>query len=266
MSSPTIEIFSIGTELVMGRIQDTNSYWIAQQVAQLGGAVRRITLIPDNRDDIIRCLKDGVERSADVIITTGGLGPTPDDMTVECVATLLGTSTAAHEPTLEDYMRRRNLTSRDDLTPNLVRMATVPNGTEVMQNPVGWAPCLRAAIGDTKLFILPGPPKEMEALFTLYIARYISENYATKSASLRVLVNMFESQVSPLMQAVMERFPGSYLKAYVALRESPEHNLPVDIVATGGSAAEAQEMLQQSVEYFAHLVQEQGKSLEYYEE
>lgn len=266
MNTPTIEIFSIGTELVMGRIQDTNSHWIAQQVAQLGGKVRRITLVPDDVPDIIDCLQDSIQRNTDILISTGGLGPTPDDVTVECVSTILGTPASVHEPTLQDYMRRRNLTSRDQLTPNLINMATVPSGAEVMQNPVGWAPCILARQEETCIFILPGPPKEMEALFTLYVARYISENYATKSASLRVLVNMYESEVSPLMESVMERFPGSYLKAYVALRESVDHNLPVDVVAAGADAAEAQRTLQQAVEYFAHLVTENGKRLEYYED
>jgi molybdenum cofactor synthesis domain-containing protein len=262
MDSPTIEICSIGTELVMGRIQDTNSCWIAGQVAQLGGQVRRITLVPDDRDDILACWNDGIARGADIVISTGGLGPTPDDVTAECLAVLMGTNLRVHEPTLEDYMRRRNLTSRHDVTPNLIAMATVPDGAEVLRNPEGWAPCIHAHVADTDLFVLPGPPREMQALFNLYIAGFLADNYTAKSASRRVLVNMFESEVSPLMQAVTEKFPGSYLKAYVALRQSLEHSLPVDIVATGPSASEAETTLHQAIAHFATLVADKGKTME----
>src|SRR5437868_9698012 len=81
-----VEIFSIGTELLIGRIQDTNSFWLAEQVSELGGTIGRITIVGDHAPTIVEALGDAVRRGAGTIMTTGGLGPTPDDLTVECVA------------------------------------------------------------------------------------------------------------------------------------------------------------------------------------
>jgi len=258
---PIVEILSIGTELTMGRIQDTNSQWIAGEVSRLGGIVRRIIVLRDCREEIIAAFRECVARKTNLIISTGGMGPTPDDMTVECVAFILDVPTIIHEPTLEDYMRRRNLKRRDQLTPNLLRMATVPAGAEIFPNPVGWAPCVSATLGECRIFVLPGPPHEVQALFSLYIAQHISRDSQPRCASQRVAVDMFESEVSPLMQEVMTRFAGVYLKAYVSLRPSPDHRLPIDIVATGESAAAAEAILDRAVRCFTHLVEERGKTV-----
>src|SRR5688572_1279833 len=91
-----VEIFSIGTELLIGRIQDTNSYWLSQQVTELGATVGRITIIGDDRATIVGALGEALARGARTIITSGGLGPTPDDLTVGCLAELLGVATEVH--------------------------------------------------------------------------------------------------------------------------------------------------------------------------
>jgi molybdenum cofactor synthesis domain-containing protein len=262
--APPIELFSIGTELVMGRIQDTNAHWMAQEIAKVGGYLRRATMLPDDLDEIVLALREAIDRGTKILITTGGLGPTPDDLTVEAVARLTGVKPVADEFTLQDFMRRRNLTDRAQVTPGMVKMATVPEGSEVLQNPAGWAPCARLRIGGATLMILPGPPKEMVALFSRYVEGFISESYQTKIASVRVVVSMFESEVSPLLQEVMERHPNTYLKAYVALRHEG-HGMPVDIVARGEDPAAAQQLLDRALDLLGRLVTEKGKTMEYFE-
>jgi nicotinamide-nucleotide amidase len=261
-----IELFAIGTELVIGRIQDTNSFWMAQQIAALGGNLRRVTQLVDDLDQIVEALGDSLSRGTGIIITTGGLGPTPDDLTVEAVARVLNRETVVDEATLDDYMRRRNLSSRDEISAGLRKMATVPAGSEVLQNPAGWAPCTFVRHDGGSIIIMPGPPKEMEAVFTLHVAGVIAQTSVRKPAALRLVVNMHESEVSPLMQEVMARCPGCYLKAYVAMREAFENALPVDVVATGEDDAAARHSLQEAVTFFSELVQARGKTMEYYEE
>jgi molybdopterin-biosynthesis enzyme MoeA-like protein len=170
------------------------------------------------------------------------------------------------EPTLDDYMRRRNLTSRDELTAGLIKMATVPEGSEVRQNPAGWAPCTFVHHDGGTIVIMPGPPKELEAVFTLHVAELITQVSDTKTAALRVVVTMFESEVSPLMQEVMARFPTCYLKAYVALRDAGGQTLPLDVVATGPNDHEARQTLQEAVSLLGELVTARGKTMEYGEE
>lgn len=261
-----IELFAIGTELVIGRIQDTNSFWMAQRIAELGGNLRRVTQLVDDLDQIVEALANSLGRGTGIIITTGGLGPTPDDLTVAAVARVLNRETVVDEATLDDYMRRRNLNSRDEISPGLRKMATVPAGSEVLQNPAGWAPCTFVRHEGGSIIIMPGPPKEMEAVFTLHVAGAIAAASEHKTAALRVVVNMHESEVSPLMQEVMARCPGCYLKAYVAMREAFESALPVDVVATGGDDAAARHALQEAVTCFSDLIQARGKKMEYYDE
>jgi molybdenum cofactor synthesis domain-containing protein len=266
MADTPVEIFAIGTELVIGRIQDTNSHWMAQRVGELGGSVRRITALVDDLDDIVGALRESLSRGTRLLLVSGGLGPTPDDLTIEAVARVLTSEVVVDEATLEDYMRRRNLSGRDQLTPGLMKMATVPAGAEVCPNPAGWAPCTICRAGEATLIVLPGPPREMEAVFTLHVAGRVAALTAHKSAALRVVVNMYESEESPILQEVMARHPGTYLKAYVAMREAFDKGLPVDIVATGEDEEGAQRLLQTAVTFFGGLVNARGKTMEYYDE
>ena len=259
--TPIIEVFSIGTELLMGQIQDTNSHWIAQQIFKIGAQLRRVTMLSDELDEIIGVVDDSVRRGTDIIITTGGLGPTPDDMTVEAMSKLIGVEPVTSDETLENFMQRRNIQNRSDISPTLVNMATVPATAEVFLNPVGWAPCIRIEKEQANIFSLPGPPREMQALFERYVLHFISSHYETRTATARVIVSMYESQVSPHLQEVMQRYPNTYLKAYVALRD--EQGMPVDIVATGDDAESAKNVLQTAVDYFAELVKSQGATITY---
>lgn len=266
MAEPVIEIFSVGTELIMGRIQDTNSHWIAQQIVRLGGHLHRITILPDETDDIVQAVGQAIARGTGIIIITGGLGPTPDDRTVEAVSRLVGVEPALHEPTLEGFMRRRNIADRNEVSPALRKMAMAPEGADVFQNHVGWVPCIRVKKDHATIFVLPGPPREMEALFNGYVAEFIAASYETKTAALRVMVDMFEAEVSPLLEAVMKKYPDTYLKAYVAMRQSMNHSLPVDVVATGRDAADAQHVLNAAVGYLSELITGKGKRVELYDE
>lgn len=262
---PTIELFAIGTELTLGRIQDTNSVWIAQQIANMGGAVRRITILGDEIEEIVGALREAIERGTEILITTGGLGPTPDDLTVAAIARLVGCRAVVHEPTLESYLRRRGISRREEAPPNLVKMATVPEVSEVFHNPAGWAPCLRTVCGQAVLFTLPGPPREVMPLFLQYVGPAIAASLPGKTAVQRVAVVLPESELSGPMQEVMRRFPTCYLKAYVALRPVPGHPLPLDVVARGEDEGSARETLRQAIACLAELVAQRGASLQPWE-
>ena len=257
--SPVIELFSIGTELTLGQIQDTNAHWIAQQILQLGGQLRRVTMLRDEFEEMFEAISDAIARKTDLILTTGGLGPTPDDMTVEVVAKIIGRPTIVHEATLSSFMERRQITNRDDIGPALISMATVPEGADVFQNPVGWAPCIRVVEGDSSILLMPGPPREMKSIFETYITPLIAERYSSKTATRRVYVNMFEAEVSPLLQQVMGEHPGTYLKAYVALRRTDGQFMPVDLVSTGADEVDAASRLEKASEYFRTLVVQKSK-------
>lgn len=265
-SDITVEIIAIGTELVMGRIQDTNTFWMEQQIVPLGGHVRRAVMVEDDREEILDAVTSAITRHAAFVITTGGLGPTPDDLTFECLAELAGTTVAPHEPTMDEFVRRRKLNSRDELTWNLVRMATVPKTATVLQNPLGWAPCVRMDFGNTdkmtRLFAVPGPPNEMQAVFATHIAPAIAEASGICRVAARVTIDMWESEASPLFQEVMKNFPGSFLKGYIAMRSAPEDRLPVDVIVAHTDRDEAVRRLREAVDLFERLLQAAGRTME----
>ena len=254
-----VEICSVGTEIVMGRIQDTNSSWIARRVASLGAFINRITAVPDEEELIVDLFRSSLARHPDVLIVTGGMGPTEDDVTVACMARVLGLPLELHEDTVQRFVARRHLQDRSQLSPGALKMATVPAGADVGENPVGWAPCIHLRHEGTDVFILPGPPKEMVATFDAHVLPVLAARADRRTCSLRIAVEMHESEVAPLMHEVMEHQRGTYLKAYVALWTRGDGYLPVDVVATGESEERAQEAADQALRSFSEMVEARGR-------
>jgi molybdopterin-biosynthesis enzyme MoeA-like protein len=115
--------------------------------------------------------------------------------------------------------------------------------------------------------MMPGPPREMKAVFETHIQPLIAERYRSEITTARVYVNMFEAEVSPLMQKVMERHPDVYLKAYVALRKVDGDTMPVDLVSTStDDKADAETQLRLAMDYFQELVVEAGKRFSFEDE
>ncbi len=187
---PAIEIYSIGTELLNGQIQDTNSWWMARQIAALGGYVRRIAILDDDAEEISGVLSDACRRGTRIAITSGGLGPTPDDLTVEVIAGIMGVEVAVDESLVGRFMRSRGIERREEVNPGLLKMATIPEGATAHPNPAGVAPCVEVRVGGTTLFALPGPPREVEALFRQSVEPVIAELYSRARVSRRVAVNL----------------------------------------------------------------------------
>ena len=254
------EIFSIGTEVVLGRIQDTNSSWLAERVVAGGGDLARITAVRDVPDEVESALRDAIDRGAGLVLTTGGLGPTPDDLTVEIVARIIGCGVRSDEAVIADYRERRQIPATEELNPSMVKMGTVPEAAHVFINPVGWAPGFAVEVDGSVLFCMPGPPREVKGIFETHLAGIVSEGYRGKVAIRRVRIEMFESQVSPLLQEVMDKFPNAYLKAYVAMGDGT--GLPVDVVVRGADGLSPGQELRGVLDFFAALAQVHGKSLE----
>lgn len=255
-----VEIFSIGKELLIGQIQDSNSFWLSQQVTSLGATMQRITILDDHQPTIVKGLGDAVKRGAKTIITTGGLGPTPDDLTVASIAELLGVGTHVDDAVVQDHLRRRGITIEEH-TENLKRMATVPDGATAYASPAGWAPLIRVDLDGCTIFSMPGPPREMEAVFARFLEDYFSTGEgARRAVTHRVYVDMWESEVSPLLQQVMEAVPGTYCKGYIALGN--QRFLPIDVVTRGTDETEAQAALSKALDLLERLVGEVGRDFQ----
>lgn len=168
-SSPRVALITIGTELILGRVPNTNADWLAQQIDQVGGHVCSVTTIRDHPDDIVISITEAISRRATHIITTGGLGPTPDDLTVATVAEMLSCPVVEDEGLLTHFRRKLGLGEGEPLDVLMRKVTTIPAYGSAGPNPNGWGFCIQVLHAGVTLFILPGPPREVEALFPIYI-------------------------------------------------------------------------------------------------
>ncbi len=157
------EIVTIGTEMLLGDLVDTNTAWLSERLAALGVGVYRHTTIGDNSDRIIGALREAAAR-ADLVITTGGLGPTSDDLTNECLGVVTGRGMVEYTEAREhvDEMFRR---FGREPTANNYKQALFPEGTQLIPNPLGTAMGALLEADGTTFATLPGVPSEMKRMF-----------------------------------------------------------------------------------------------------
>jgi competence/damage-inducible protein CinA-like protein len=196
------EVVAIGTELLLGDVVNGNAAWLGRELAAIGIDVERTTAVGDNIARIVEALASALDR-ADVVITTGGLGPTQDDLTREALATLAGVE-LVRDPRLEAALRRRYAAAgRPDFAPNNLRMADHPAGAGLLTNPAGTAPGLRVTVGDRgPIYALPGVPREMTEIFTNSVRAELVERVGAGAVVLsRALrtVGIWESEVAQLL-------------------------------------------------------------------
>jgi nicotinamide-nucleotide amidase len=173
---PIAEIISIGTEILLGDILDTNAQYIARTLKDTGIDLYRKTTIGDNASRIAQALKESLER-CDIVITSGGLGPTVDDLTREGVALAVGVPTEYHPELWEQIQERFQRFGRQP-TENNKRQAYLPIGALPVENQVGTAPAFIVnAPGDKSIISLPGVPREMEYLLEKAVLPYLVEHY-----------------------------------------------------------------------------------------
>ena len=162
----TATLFTIGDELLIGQVVNTNVAWLGEQLSALGVTVRRTAVVGDEAEDIRRELRRALAE-ADLVLLTGGLGPTHDDITKRAVADELGRELVFHDDLLDAVRRRFERRGRRMSESNRV-LAEVPAGFEVLRNPLGTAPGLwfegEVEGAERALVILPGVPHEMRAL------------------------------------------------------------------------------------------------------
>ncbi|HZZ85416.1 MAG TPA: competence/damage-inducible protein A [Anaeromyxobacteraceae bacterium] len=201
--TPTVEILSTGDELLTGQVVDTNSTWLMDRLWDLGLMVRRKTLVADDRQDLQAALREVTGR-ADVVVMSGGMGPTEDDLTAECVAAVLGVPLELHEPSLEAIRRRFEQFGRP-MTPNNRKQALFPRGAEVIPNRFGTAPGFSVTIGRARLFCLPGVPVEYKGLCEEAVLPRLSAGLGAASAGRVVkLFGLGESSADQTMRPVMD--------------------------------------------------------------
>lgn len=172
---PTAEIITIGTELLLGETVDTNTRTIAQALRRAGINLFRTATIGDNKERIAEIIQEAMER-AEIIITTGGLGPTVDDPTREAIALAIGVE-SEFRPELWEQIQERFQRYGHTPTENNKRQAYVPEGAVAVENDLGTAPAFIVETNRHAIITLPGVPREMEHLLEKKILPYLRERY-----------------------------------------------------------------------------------------
>ena len=205
-----IEIVTIGNEVLSGRTFDTNFVTLARALEEASVVVAYHSTVGDTVEAISDALKLALSR-ADGVIMTGGLGPTPDDMTRKAVSTTLSRPLQLDEGVLA-HIRERGKRAGRKLPSSVETMALVPRGAELWPNPVGAAPGILIEHRKKPVILLPGPPNELEALTRDFVAPYLRERSGTsiESFTLRTF-GLFESQLHERIGPLSDAWSGATL-------------------------------------------------------
>ena len=232
------EIICIGTELLLGNIVNTDATDVAQTLSEMGISVYRYTAVGDNPERLAEVVQAAARR-ADLLITTGGLGPTLDDLSKQTVAAAFGKKLVRHpecEADIRTYFERLHR----PMTPNNLLQAMLPEGCTVLKNDWGTAPgCVFDAEG-VKVIMLPGPPRECRAMLRYRVAPYLKGLSGQTIHSRYVhIFGMGESQVESLLHDLMEQSSNPTVAPY-----AKEGEVMLRITAAASSQAEAETMIE----------------------
>lgn len=219
--SKTAGIVIIGNEVLSGKTQDTNSYFLCQELRSLGVNVCRISVIPDEID-LIGSKVARFARTFDWVFTTGGVGPTHDDVTMAGIAHGFGVKVIRH-PDLERRLRARH---GDNLNEARLRMTEVPQGAELLGGGSIYAPIVKLQ----NVFIFPGIPRVMRENFTAIKERFREAPFFLKL----VYVKEGEGVIASILNDLLKRFPELMLGSYPVL-DNPDYRVKVTLESKDGA-------------------------------
>ncbi|MBP9551867.1 molybdopterin-binding protein, partial [Veillonella sp.] len=174
-----VELVSTGSELLLGDTVNTNVSWLAQELNKLGYTIAYQSTIGDNRGRMAEIFRRAAER-ADIVISTGGLGPTQGDITREVLASAMGREVEFNSLAMTEVQKFFKRVNREVPTAASRREAMLPVGAGVLRNPVGVAPGVTLEVEDTTFILLPGPPGEMKGMFTDSVVPYLQERFGSQ--------------------------------------------------------------------------------------
>jgi nicotinamide-nucleotide amidase len=217
-----VEIFAIGNELLVGQVQDTNTFWLVRSLTALGANVRRAVMLRDEYDEIAEALGSGLRRKPRLIITTGGLGPTDDDLTVRALGRALNLPLIEDPVALEMVRKRYEYIA--SIRPNFSaelnearrKMALLPQSAVPILNGNGAAPGIVLDVnGTTTVVSLPGVPSEMKDIFTSSMQPVLARTIGAGGYIERTVVldRGDESRIAAMLQQVQSMHPLVYIKS-----------------------------------------------------
>lgn len=232
----TAAVLSIGTELTRGELTNTNASWLAEQLTALGCTVAEEVTVPDDLEMIQEALLRLAARHR-VLVCTGGLGPTTDDLTSQAVARAAKVDLVRDERSLEAIKRRFAAAGRE-MGPTNAKQAEFPAGAEVLPNPVGTAPGFALSLEGCACFFLPGVPHEMKRIFADRVQPSVAPTVERDTYQVRLRTfGLPESTVGERLEGLEADLPGLTIGYRVSFPE-----IEVKLFAQAGSGAQAEDL------------------------
>jgi nicotinamide-nucleotide amidase len=237
-----VEIISTGTELLLGQIVNTNAPWLAQQLNELGFSVVYQSTVGDNRERMSQVFNIALKR-ADIVITSGGLGPTQGDITKEVSADLLNRKLCLHQPSvarIEKYFSERRILMPES---NL-RQAMIPADAIIVDNDYGTAPGVIVELEEKNKVIihLPGPPRELKAMFTHSVIPYLNRRYPTQGIIVSRVLRVYGIGESSLEAKIQDLVKAQVNPTIALLAKDSE--IHIRLTAKSEDSCEAQKAIE----------------------
>lgn len=245
---PLVEIISIGTELCRGRMTDTNGPFLAESLTRRSARVIRVTIVPDDDRAITAAIRAGLVAGCSLVVTTGGLGPTVDDRTLQATAEALGVPLTIHSEAKEMVeaayrrLKERHIVAHDGLNRSREKLCALPAGGEPLINENGIAPGVRASIpGGATVVNLPGLPDEMRSTWAAAVPglKMLQEKPATAMREVET-PTLDESVLRPWLDKVRNDFPGVWIQSYTPGFRHKSRGIRVTLEADAGTKHEAE--------------------------
>jgi len=257
------EIIATGNEIIYGQIVDTNSSWIADLLTQSGVIVEKITIVADQINDIASVINDALTQNRRLVVMTGGLGPSEDDLTIDAVAKALGTEVIIGDEALS-LLKAKCDEFGIELTERRKRMARSIRSGQVIPNIIGLAPGLITQSNSTTIFALPGIPEEMKAMFQANVLPRIRRWTAawTRTINVRVYANTDRFLI---FDKIQQEFPEVYFKVHGKPPSQDRYDIQdadVVILARGSDVEACETILKKVVSRLQSLLLEKDGNLE----
>jgi nicotinamide-nucleotide amidase len=194
------EIIAVGSELLLGQIQNSNATYLSRELSKVGIDVYHHTVVGDNEERLMDVVEKGLER-ADVLIFTGGLGPTKDDLTKETISEVTGVP-LEYDPETEGRIKHFFATRKRNMTENNRKQALALKGAHIFPNDHGLACGMALEIAGKQLILLPGPPNELIPMFETYTLPFLYKNVHQKERIQSKVLRFFDIGESQLVEKI----------------------------------------------------------------
>ncbi len=254
-----LEILVIGNEILIGKFKDTNSNWLAKKITKYGHKVVRITAISDDIEVISSALRECVSRAPNIIITSGGLGPTFDDMTLKGVGIALNRELSLNKNAYEwirkayDNAVKQGILKLKGMTPEREKMAYIPIGAIPLVNTRGTAPGVEMHMEDVVIFCLPGVPMEMKAMFKTSILPILKQKRGAFFEKSFKFSGIGESNIAPYVTELEKKHPDLWIKTHPSIGLSIELELSITGFNVNNGEQIADEIIEELKEIIINL-------------